>query len=44
MRFRSCLLLATLLFAVSAALAADQTVPGAGNANAAALGRPPISA
>src|SRR5262249_34513839 len=37
MRFRSCVLSATMLFAVTPGFAADQTVPGAGNANAAAL-------
>src|SRR5215472_12058535 len=38
MRFHSCLLPAAVLLTV-AAFAADQTVPGAGNANAAALAR-----
>src|SRR5215469_11215470 len=39
MRFRSCLLSAFVLFTATAVFAADQTVPGAGNANAAALAR-----
>jgi hypothetical protein len=39
MRFRLCLLSAFVLFAATAVFAADQTVPGAGNANAAALAR-----
>ncbi len=39
MRFPPYLMSAVMLFAVTPALAADQTVPGAGNANAAALAR-----
>ncbi len=39
MRFPSCLLSCTILFSFTAAFAADQTVPGAGNANAATLAR-----
>jgi hypothetical protein len=39
MRFRGFFLIATILLASGAAFAADQTVPGAGNANSAALAR-----
>src|SRR5262249_28616721 len=39
MKLRSCVLAVTLLFAASAVFAADQTQPGACNANAATLAR-----